>query len=42
MKRREFIQKTAAGSALVLGGLSLSSFTEPVVKKITTEQDDEE
>ncbi len=35
MKRREFIQKTAAGSALVLGGLSLSSFTEPVVKKIT-------
>jgi len=35
MKRRDFIQKTAAGSALVLGGLSLSSFTEPQVKKIT-------
>lgn len=35
MKRREFIQKTAAGSALVLGGLSLSSFGEPTVKKIT-------
>lgn len=35
MKRRDFIQKTAAGSALVLGGLSLSSFTEPEVKKIT-------
>lgn len=34
MKRRDFIQKTAAGSALVLGGLSLSSFSEPV-KKIT-------
>lgn len=29
MKRREFIQKTAAGSALVLGGLSLSSFDGP-------------
>ncbi|KAF2517515.1 bifunctional metallophosphatase/5'-nucleotidase [Flavobacterium salilacus subsp. salilacus] len=28
MKRRDFIQKTAAGSALVLGGLSLSSFTD--------------
>lgn len=27
MKRRDFIQKTAAGSALVVGGLSLSSFT---------------
>lgn len=35
MKRRDFIQKTAAGSALVLGGLSLSSFTEPAAKKIT-------
>ncbi|QEE49953.1 bifunctional metallophosphatase/5'-nucleotidase [Flavobacterium alkalisoli] len=34
MKRRDFIQKTAAGSALVLGGLSLSSFNDPV-KKIT-------
>lgn len=35
MKRRDFIQKTAAGSALVLSGLSLSSFTEPAIKKIT-------
>jgi len=35
MKRRDFIQKTAAGSALVLGGFSLSSFTVPEVKKIT-------
>lgn len=35
MKRREFIQKTAAGSALMLGGLSLSSFAAPEVKKIT-------
>lgn len=35
MKRRDFIQKTAAGSALVLGGLSLSSFTPPNIKKIT-------
>lgn len=35
MKRRDFIQKTAAGSALVLGGLSLSSFAEPTIKKIT-------
>jgi 5'-nucleotidase len=35
MKRRDFIQKTAAGSALVLGGLSLSSFTSPDIKKIT-------
>ncbi len=35
MKRRDFIQKTAAGSALVLGGLSLNSFAEPTVKKIT-------
>lgn len=35
MRRREFIQKTAAGSALVLGGLSLSSFNDPEPKKIT-------
>ena len=35
MKRRDFIQKTAAGSALVLGGLSLSSFAEPEIKKLT-------
>ncbi len=34
MKRRDFIQKTAAGSALVLGGLSLSSFSEPETKKL--------
>ncbi|KGO86103.1 5'-nucleotidase [Flavobacterium rivuli WB 3.3-2 = DSM 21788] len=36
MKRRDFIQKTAAGSALVLGGLSLSSFDDiPETKKLT-------
>jgi 5'-nucleotidase len=35
MKRRDFIQKTAAGSALVLGGLALSSFDAPEKKKIT-------
>ncbi|RZJ61599.1 MAG: bifunctional metallophosphatase/5'-nucleotidase [Flavobacterium sp.] len=36
MKRRDFIQKTAAGSALLtMGGLSLSSFDAPNVKKIT-------
>ena len=35
MKRRDFIQKTAAGSALVLGGLSMNSFTSPTSKKIT-------
>jgi len=35
MKRRDFIQKTAAGTALVMGGLSLSSFAEPEVKKLT-------
>lgn len=35
MKRRDFIQKTAAGSALVLGGMSLSSFTDPEPKRIT-------
>lgn len=34
MKRREFIQKTAAGSALVLGGLSLSSFDSDETKKL--------
>jgi len=36
MKRRDFIHKTAAGSALVLGGLSLSSFDDaPETKKLT-------
>lgn len=35
MKRRDFIQKTAAGSALVLSGLPLVSFDAPEVKKIT-------
>jgi len=35
MKRREFIQKTAAGSALVVSGLALSSFENPEVKKLT-------
>jgi 5'-nucleotidase len=36
MKRREFIQKSAAGSALVMGGLSLTSFdSEPELKKLT-------
>jgi 5'-nucleotidase len=35
MKRREFIHKTAAGSALMLGGLSLSSFSDPVKKTLT-------
>ena len=35
MKRRDFIQKTAAGTALALSGLSLSSFTAAPVKKIT-------
>jgi 5'-nucleotidase len=35
MKRREFIHKTAAGSALMLGGLSLSSFNDPVKKTLT-------
>jgi len=34
MKRRDFIQKTAAGSALVLGGLSLSSFDSNDTKKL--------
>jgi 5'-nucleotidase len=36
MKRRDFIQKTAASATLLtLGGLSLSSFTTNSVKKIT-------
>jgi 5'-nucleotidase len=36
MKRRDFIQKTAASATLLtLGGLSLSSFTTNNVKKIT-------
>ncbi|NNK81747.1 MAG: bifunctional metallophosphatase/5'-nucleotidase [Flavobacteriaceae bacterium] len=36
MKRREFIQQTAATSALVsLGGLGLQSFSSPTTKKIT-------
>ncbi|MGH2666668.1 bifunctional metallophosphatase/5'-nucleotidase [Flavobacterium sp.] len=36
MKRRDFIQKTAASSTLLtLGGLSLSSFTTEEVRKIT-------
>ena len=42
MKRRDFIQKTVAGSALMtLGGLSLSSFNSiensTKTKKITNE-----
>ncbi len=36
MKRRDFIKNTVASSALLgLGGLSLSSFDQPEVKKIT-------
>lgn len=36
MKRRDFIKNTVASSALLgLGGLSLSSFDQPNVKKIT-------
>lgn len=36
MKRRDFIQKTSASTTLLsLGGLSLSSFSKPDVKKIT-------
>ena len=36
MKRRDFIQKTAASSTLLtLGGLSLSSFTTEEVRKVT-------
>lgn len=36
MKRRDFIQKTAAGSALVLGGMGLSSFDEAAAQKKLT------
>lgn len=35
MKRRDFIQKTASGSALMLTGLPLVSFDTPEVKKLT-------
>jgi 5'-nucleotidase len=35
MKRRDFIEKTAAGSAFVGLGLSLSSFKSAAIKKIT-------
>ncbi len=35
MKRRDFIEKTAAGSAFVGLGLSLSNFTSNTIKKIT-------
>jgi 5'-nucleotidase len=35
MKRREFITKTAAGSALVLGGMALQSFDNPETTTIT-------
>ena len=35
MKRRDFIEKTAASSAFVGLGLSLSSFKSDVIKKIT-------
>lgn len=36
MKRRDFIQRSAAGTALVtLGGLTLSSFDAPEIKKLT-------
>ena len=36
MKRRDFIQKTAASSALLaLPSLPLMSFTKPEIKKIT-------
>ena len=38
MKRRDFIQKTAAGSALVVGGLSLSSFTNTNTSKDNTKR----
>ncbi|HEY0047112.1 MAG TPA: metallophosphatase [Flavobacterium sp.] len=34
MKRREFVQKTVAGSALVAGGIALSGFA-PKVKRLT-------
>jgi 5'-nucleotidase len=35
MKRREFIEKTAAGTAFVSLGLSLSSFESPATKHLT-------
>lgn len=35
MKRREFITKSAAGSALVLGGMGLQSFKSPEKQTIT-------
>ena len=35
MKRREFISKTAAGSALIVGGMSLQSFKDPEKQTIT-------
>jgi 5'-nucleotidase len=35
MKRREFIEKTAASTAILSLGLSLSSFSKPNVKQIT-------
>ena len=35
MKRREFITKTAAGSALVIGGMGLQSFEAPEIKTLT-------
>ena len=35
MKRRDFIEKTAASSAILGFGLSLSSFISPDLKKIT-------
>ncbi len=35
MKRRDFIEKTAASSAFVGLGLSLSSFKSDAIKKIT-------
>jgi 5'-nucleotidase len=35
MKRREFITKTAAGSALIVGGMGLQSFKDPEKQTIT-------
>ena len=35
MKRRDFIEKTAASTAILGFGLSLSSFTTPDIKKLT-------
>ena len=35
MKRRDFITKTAAGSALIIGGAGLQSFAEPEAKTLT-------